>query len=476
MQMSLISCQFAGLVEYDLETNVIPHAARSWEVLDSGLRYLFHLRDDVRWTDGSQVTADDFTWAWKRNLAPGSLDYPASMLDDVLGARSYRLGENPDPDSVGVRALDPFTFEVHLESPVAYFIYLMAHPVSYPLPARVVQLYGEKWWQPPHCISNGAFQLVEISSSSYKFTRNPYYFGDFPGNLDGFDLELFQFGDPSIFPRFLEKKLDLCTTVNLDFSPVPVPPELQVLPLEMNTAALVFNPTLSPVHDVRVRRALTHGLDYQRIDDILYQGREAHHKGGLVPMGMAGFSPELGLPFDLPLAKSLLAEAGFPDGKGFPTLKIGFYVRNSGVDEFLRQLEANLGIHSEYVQIPFPTEVADLQNLHLSIMIWSPDYPDPDNILRQSHAVRFLKAFGWQHLHFDKLVAEAQVSTDRLHRLQLYREADRLLVDEQVVLIPLSHNATVGPFLIHPWVSGDEQNALGLVLVKRFTKGEVSSG
>jgi class 3 adenylate cyclase/tetratricopeptide (TPR) repeat protein len=100
---------FVGLAEFDAETNIVPHAARSWEVLDGGTRYIFHLCDDIRWTDGTPLTAIDFERTWKRNLAPSTKATYKAYLDDIIGARDYREGRDPDPNRVGIRALDPLT-------------------------------------------------------------------------------------------------------------------------------------------------------------------------------------------------------------------------------------------------------------------------------------------------------------------------------------------------------------------------------
>ncbi len=463
-EWEFINATFAGLVEYDHELNILPHIARSWEVLDAGQRYLFHLRDDVRWTDGQPVTASDFEWAWKRNLAPGGPDYPANLLDDILGARAYRLGINPDPDQVGILALDPLTLEVRLETPIAYFIYLMALPVAFPLPRHVVQQVGDEWWKPPHVQSNGAFRLVEYTPNLIRFIRNPDYFGEFPGNLDGIDLHSFQYHDPAIVQQFLQDDLDVCVAVNLAGMPLSVPKAMQFQERTLSINALVFNPAKPPLDDPRIRRAIAQGLDYQVFMEMIFQGRDIQRNGGAVPSRMAGYSPELGLPFDLPLARRLLEQAGFPEGKGLPVLRLGFWAKPPGMDEMYRQFEANLGIHAEHISIPFPARTETLRDLHMTIKNWAVDYPDPDNVLRQSDLVRFPKDFGWVHPRFDQLIEAAAKSRDRVQRLALYREADRILVNEEVIVVPMSRGINLGANLIHPWVHGFEPHPLGLTL------------
>ncbi len=153
---------FSGLANLNEDLDVVPAVARSWQVLDGGRRYLFHLRDDVAWTDGTLVTAGDFEWAWKRNLAPALHSATAAFLLDVLGAREYHEGVNHDPGCVGVRALDGLTLEVRLEQPVAYFPFIVTMPVTFPLPGKIVEGFGEAWWQPGTIVSNGPYRLQKF--------------------------------------------------------------------------------------------------------------------------------------------------------------------------------------------------------------------------------------------------------------------------------------------------------------------------
>jgi len=446
---------FAGLGECDFETNVIPHIARSWEVLEGGHRYIFHLRDDVRWTDGVTLTADDFEWSWKRNLAPGVPDYPASLLDDVLGARSYRRGENPDPDSLGVRALDPLTLEVLLENPVPYFIYLTAFPVTFPLPRHIVGRYGKDWWKPPHGIYSGPFRLVEFSTSYLRLERNLDYFGDFPGNLDEIVVHFARIDDSLLLKRFLENDLDILTPLSPRNLAIAATPDLQYPRRYWTICALLFNPSVPPLDDQRVRHALAHGLDFKRFvetSNFCFNWRWGGGAGGLVPPGMAGHSPELGLPCDLTLARSLLAAAGYPDGNGFPILKYGTIFTEPV--ELICQLKDHLGIQCEVLSAPHASELTAFKNTSFKIMEWLVDYPDPNNILRQSTFIRLLTDAGWKHTRYFQLIEEAGKSMDQKRRMALYREADRILVNEEALVVPLTYEDLRNPDLVHPWVSG----------------------
>ena len=469
----IVCALWAGLVEFDLEANVVPHVARSWEVLDGGSRYVFHLRDDVFWTDGNPVTAGDFEWSWKHNLAPGGPEYPSALLDVVKGGRCFRLGENPDPDSVGVRALDDLSLEVRLESPLAYFINLMAQTVALPIPHRCVEEYGDDWWKPPHGVYNGAFKLTEITPGGGSALRNPGYFGDFPGTLDGFRWEIITaYNQESILSRLLEGNLDNCTGFIADEVFARVPKDFEYPHPGLVTQVLAFNPLKSPLDDLRVRKALAHGIDFDRVTDILSRRTGSKHKGGLIPPGMMGHSPELGLVFDLPLAYRYLAEAGYPEGKGCPPLLIGSLKDDLTIQELRRQAQKNLGIELQHVPAsPTDFDKLDFLGLHMTYLGWSADYPDPDNFLRQSSFIWLLRSVGWKDAHFDHLVEEAAYSADRARRMALYREADRLLVDEQALCVPTMHNFRLFQDMVHPSIRSLAVDALGNMHYKHLNPG-----
>ena len=257
---------FAGLAEIDAELNVVPDAASSWEVLDDGTRYVFHLRNDVRWTDGYPVTAVDFEWAWKRNLAPETAAGLVRQLYDVVGARDYREGRNPDPETVGVKALDALTLEVRLATPVAYFPYVTAQPLSFPLPRHVVERYGDEWWKPEHFVSNGAYRLIQFGGEGMVWERNADYFGEFTGNVERFEVRVLVDRHERL-RAFLRGEGDIADVYRQD---VPSGLESAIVeePLSFSLQYMIFNPLCPPVNDFRIRRALVHAIDRERVATI----------------------------------------------------------------------------------------------------------------------------------------------------------------------------------------------------------------
>jgi len=465
-EMDIIGTVFAGLAEMDAELNVVPHVARSWKVLEGGTRYMFQLREDVFWTDGTRVTAEDFEWAWKRNLAPATHSGNAELLDEIEGARDFREGRSSDPSKIGVRALDALTLEVRLVNPIAYFPYLLTHPVTYPLPRAVIEKYGDEWWKPEHVVSNGAFQLVEFDRERVALERNPTYFGEFSGNLARF--EKWRTADSAArLQEYAQNQVDTCNVNRSDMLPNPddfVSQKERYTISQLGVEFLLLPPH-PPLDDVRVRRALIHALDRERVSHASQGAELPAARGGVVPPGIAGHSPEIGLAFDLDLAQRLLAEGGYPEGRGFPPLILCSIAVSDFVteNEVARQWREHLGIEVS-LQIAKDTAEFDIQ---INMKGWIADYPDPDNFLRNMREYWQLRRAGWSNQRYAGLVETAASTPNRTERLALYREADRIWVAEDVVICPLFYlDKLAGISLIKPWVKNWTPNRMGHVLYK----------
>ncbi len=167
---------FSGLVEVGAGWEVLPDVAQRWQISDDGRRYTFHLRDDVTWSDGTQVTAEDFVYSWIRSLDPAT-EAPigkASLLYNIKNARAYNEGDITGPDQVGVKAIDKLTLEVKLERVASYFLYTIF--TLYPVPAHVVKIHGDAWTDPEHIITNGAFRWDSYKPGEFlSLVRDPTY-------------------------------------------------------------------------------------------------------------------------------------------------------------------------------------------------------------------------------------------------------------------------------------------------------------
>jgi hypothetical protein len=314
---------FSGLMEVSPEMGVVPDMAESWEVLEGGRKYLFRLRKDVRWTDGVQVTAQDYEYTWKRLLEARSEQRWHMFLYDIKGATGFHQGDLRSADQVAVHALDEFTLAVELEGPTSYFPYLMAFVAGYPMPRHVVEVHGDAWIELDHIVTNGPFRLVSWErGESLVLERNPTYHGRFTGNLQRVEC-MFHWGQSAkSLQKYEADQVDICGDLplaDLARGRQRFAGEYVAGPW-LCTHFLGFESRWPPFDDWRVRRALALAMDRETLADVILRGYAFPATGGLVPPGMPGHSPEIGLPYDLQAARSLLAEAGYPDGRGFPSI------------------------------------------------------------------------------------------------------------------------------------------------------------
>ncbi|MBN1993910.1 MAG: AAA family ATPase [Anaerolineae bacterium] len=448
--IGLINQLFSGLVGLSAEMGVEPGIARHWEVLAGGRRFVFHLRNDVRWSDGVPVTAGDFAYAWKRNLDPATGSPVANLLYDVKGARAFHQGEAGRED-VGVRALDEFTLLVELDEPTGYFLQLLTQSACYPVPQHVVEAHGEAWTEMGNIVTNGPFRLDAWSQGqSIVLSRNPEYHGQFTGNLERVEL-LLQRMEPAA-------KLEIYEADGLDILDLP---SLEVDRARQNHAGeFISFPTLyteyvgfdtsrPPFDDSRARRAFALATDRETLAHVAFRGYVSPATGGFVPPGIPGHSAGIGLPYDPAQARRLLAEAGYPGGRGFPGVDSPTRRAVLPHPEYLQtQWWENLGIEITWKVMEWATYLEKLEEPpHMFLMGWLADYHDPDNFLRVG---LWRERVRWRNEGYDRLVEEARRITDQGARMQLYRQAERILVEEAAI-IPLYYGRQ--HLLMKPWVS-----------------------
>jgi len=455
---SFIRQIFSGLVEASPDNSVIPDIAQSWEVQEGGTRYLFYLREDARWSDGTPVTSGDFEYSWKRALAFGHSNVP-DYFYDIKDARAFHEGDLSDPDLVGVRSLDERTLQVELEQPASYFLHLLTNSVTFPIPRHVVERYEEAWTEVGNIVTNGPFRLESWQrEESMVLTRNEDYSGRFTGNLKRVEI---QFGPGSDFGRVEAYEADELDVIYVgaflgekDGLLSRFYGEIVTSPFK-NTECLCIDTTRSPFNDSRVRKAIAMATNrvggWKAIERM-----EGHNTlpatGGFVPPSIPGHSPGISTVFNPQEAKRLLADAGYPEGKDFPIIDVIYLDLAEGLNSriertFSSQWKEILGIESKWEFLEWRSFPKRLQTNRpmMSFYNWGADYPDPDNFLR----LGLPKWTGWQHDAFDTLIEKSRRSMDQNERLTLLREADKILMEEALI-IPLLYIG--GVYLVKPWV------------------------
>ncbi|HYG09658.1 MAG TPA: ABC transporter substrate-binding protein [Pyrinomonadaceae bacterium] len=452
---NVIDPLFSGLLERGAEMEVVPEVARKWEMLDEGRTYKFHLHDDFFWSDGMPITATDFEYAWKRVLDPATNSPNGSQLYEIKNARAFHEGEIADAAQVGVRALDARTLVVELEGPISYFPHLLAYHASYAVPKHIVEKYGQTWAEPEHIVTNGPFRLERWQRGQVMtLSRNPAYRGRFPGNVEHLEISLI--ADP-------DARLELYEKGELDILPLWSTPTRMVERIrqrhageyisapELTTDYIGFNVRQPPFDNREIRQAFAQAIDIETLANTTRKGSLFPATGGFVPLGMAGHSAGIGVKYDPDRARRLLADAGYPQGRNFPELKALSTDDRRPMAEYLQtQWEEVLGVKIRWELEKWTgrgiTDTLLTMPPPIFMAGWLADYPDPDNFLR---VCPFRLTTGWQNNTFEELVEQATRVMDQEVRMQLYRQAETILMQDAAI-VPITYGRR--HWLVKPWV------------------------
>lgn len=444
---------FSGLVEYSPGMGVTPDVARSWEVLSGGCTYVFHLRADARWSDGPQVTAGDFACALQWVLDPARNSSNAGLLYDIRGARAFHQGERAGPEELGISTPDQATLVIDLERPAPYFPYLLAHHVSFPIPQHVVASEGQAWASAGTVVGNGPFRLEAWrTGESLVLMRNPEYHGGRTGNVQRVELSLLA-DCAAQLQRYEAGDLDI-----FDLSSLPPADRDRVRHKHageyvsapyLGTMYLGFDAGRPPFDDLQVRRALILATGRDYLAGVVMNGYYFPATGGLIPPGMPGHSPQIGLPHDPEQARQALAKAGYPPGRGLaPVDLLTFRSLQPYAAGLVSHWQSTLGLEVNWRAVDYGLYLEEMDRAppRLFLTGWTADYPDPDNFLRISPIQRCTR---WRNPAFAAAVEGARQASAQEERLKLYQEADRILIQEAVIM-PLAYMRR--HLLVKPWV------------------------
>jgi len=442
---------FSGLLIFSPDLEITPDLARKWEIHADGREYIFHLKDNLRWSDGMPLTAGDFEFSGKRMLAQKTGAPCANLLYDIRGAKDYHKGLLHDPDEIGLRALDPATLLIELEKPAPYFLQLLANFV--PVPRHCVETYGDKWTEPEHLVTHGPFRLEAWDKSAFmRLQQDPNFHAPFTGNIQLVELSFAP--DPNTqLVMFAADQLDV---VDMLLYP-PSSYEKAIRQFSRDyfcfPRAMVnfigFDVKRAPFDDERVRRAFAQAIDKNTLAGSVQKNAVFPATGGFVPPGLPGHSPGIALPFDPDQARESLSRGGYPGGKEFPKIRA---VTHLNIDNPLNHYLASqwqdiLGIGIEWdTTIPGLPLAEEDEPHNLFLSHWFGDYPDPDDFLGASQLQSWT---GWQDQAFIGLLEETRNINDQSKRLALYAQADKMLA-ESAAIIPLTYERQ--HLLIKPWV------------------------
>ncbi len=457
-----------GLTQYRNDLTVAPSCAESWEILDDGTRYLFHLRKDAKWSDGKPVVAQDFDYAWRRLLNPQTGAPYAFFLYDIKNAIEYNTGKIKDDSTLGLRCVDDHTFEVRLRRAASYFLTLTAICASFPMRKDIIEKYGTHWTDPEHMVVNGPFKLTDWKHEyKIELSSNPLYVGGEPKIKK---IKMFMIPEQATaFALYENGQLDYID--NRSF-PTPDVYENRNSPEYHNFALLRnnyigFNVLKKPFDDRRVRQAVSMSLDRAEFARILRRQEKPSYTW--IPEGLLGYSKNSGPEYNPEKARKLLAEAGYPDGKGFPDVSILYPTREDArlvMEEVQDQLKRNLNLHVELNNMEWKVYLRKLRSDAPPIFraSWGADYPDPETFANTFTSHNGNNDTKWKNAVYDKLVDEAAGELDTARRAELYQKADQMLCKDEAV-IACTYLATQN-IMTKPWVKGIVINPLDVQFLK----------
>lgn len=470
---------FEGLTKKDNNDNVVPGVAESWNISDDGLIYTFYLRTNAKWSDGKPVTAHDFVYSWKRIVDPNTSAPYAVLLEPIKNVREIMNGEK-NINEIGVKAIDDYTFQIILNNPTAYFLDFTGYYILCPVREDIIKKYGDKWTLSQESyIGNGPFKMVERKiDENITMVKNTNYWDK--DNIIPEKITFIMMNDNTAALSGIKNgSIHLSKSVNRntinELKKENIVESIKLLAsyyieIDMNNEAL---------KDVRVRKALSLAIDRDYIvkyvtlmnEDVLYlliannfKNYNIDRKNDYITTNYYQNIKE---------AKKLLAEAGYTNGENFPVLD--FTVSTSSfevnVAEVLQQMwKENLGVdvrinkyeYSTYLQFFSTKDVNGLFSTRCHA-----DYNDPISMIEVFKSDSANHIF-YTNLNYDKLYYQAQTNNNLDNRTKLLYEAEKLLVEKDVAIIPILNITDV--FLKSPKLKDVQYDSTGFM---RFDKAYI---
>jgi len=475
---------FDSLVDFDpLTSKLVPAVAESWEHNNDFTVWTFKLRKGTKFHNGREVKAQDFVYAWNRIASPKT-DPPSDIayhLAPVEGFDEVQAGKAETMS--GVKAVDDYTLEVKLKYGFPDFIYVVGHPALAPVPKEEVEKDPKAFALKP--IGNGPFMMAEPwkKDQYIKVKRFDDYYGTKP-YLDGVEFKIFK-DEQTAFLEFQAGKLDYHDSIPAGQVQAAIkkwgeskdgytvePGKQVLLGGEMATYYLNLNNQDKYLKNTKLRAAISLAINREAIVKTIFEGTRKPATG-LVPPGTVGFLPDQGkyCRYDLEEAKKLLAEAGYPEGKGLPPLELSFNA-GSGHEDIMQAVQANLkdiGINVNLKGMEWAQFLDYRQKGKHQIARdgWIMDYPIMDNML---YPLFYSKNIGmdntsrYSNPEVDRLLDEARKEPDENKRISLYQQVEKLILDDAAVVpvVFYSHRAVA-----QKWVRGLVYSPMGLIHLEK---------
>ena len=451
---NLLITAFEGLLIVDENNQVQPGQAESWEVSEDGLTWTFHLREGLKWSDGTDLDAADFVYTYKRVADPDTAaPYSQTAVGMIAGYDEAMAG---NPDALQVEAPDADTFIVHLSYPCTYFDKLAAFATLSPVQQETIEANGDAWATSPETyISNGPYYMTEWTvGQQIVFSKNPYYKGGWDSDKIVTDTLTFLLMEDSTaaYTAYTTGQAQLIKDVPTEEIPSLTKAEdggeFDVDPV-MGTYYLTMNDSIEPFNDVNVRKALSLAIDRDYIANTLMQGTyspayKLTGPGITDADGSAYMDKSSGewIPEDYETAKAMaqqaLADAGYPNGEGFPT--ITYPTNDAGyhkaVAEYLQQCYKEvLGINLEIEIVEWSsfTPMRRAGDYEMARNGWSFDYNDPSSMLELFMTGNANNDGQYSNPEFDAMMENTKIADKEQRFANLHAAEEIVMADYSMI-------------------------------------------
>ena len=429
---------FSGLVGLSTDLELVADLAETWDIDSTGTIYTFKIRENAKFHNGKNVTADDVKWSFERSASKETASPVAeTYLGDIVGLKDYMEGK---ADSIkGLKVIDQQTIQITIDAPKPYFLAKLSYPTSYVLDRDVVTAGGRNWWL-ENPVGTGPFKLTEYKiGERIVLTRNDDYH---LGPIDIHKIEMYLGGGQSM-AMYENDEIDITGVGLFDLERVldkqePLNKDLIIAPPGFSISYIGFNTTMPPFDDKKFRQALNHAIDKKMIaKDVLSDLVVPAYR--ILPIGFPGRSENIdGLSYDQDLAKQLLKESKYSDSSSRPRITITLPGTGGtlGLDleVILEMWKQTLDIEVEIQQVEWATFLEELDKEALQVYAglgWEADYPDPQDFLDILFHSQSAQNHG-QHSNsqLDDILERARVEQDINSRIELYRQAEQIIVNE----------------------------------------------
>ncbi|NND81124.1 MAG: peptide ABC transporter substrate-binding protein [Gammaproteobacteria bacterium] len=467
----IVQALFEGLVSKNPHTlEIEPAVAESWALSEDGKVYTFKLRQNANWSNGDPVTAHDFAWSWWRALQPALGSQYVFMYFPIKNAERYFNQEVIDFDEVGIKALDDYTLRVELANPTPYFMQLLDHYSTFPVHRATIEKWGKPdesytpWTRPENIVTNGPFVLDEWRLNKHLMVRkNDAYWGADQVRLQKIVFYPYESG-PIVERMFRAGQLHYTYETFIDRLPwyrANKPDYVQVAPYA-GTYLYRVNTTKPHLADKRVRKALAMTIDRQKmISTILNDLFTPAY--AITPPGLLGYQPPKLFDYDPDAARALLAEAGYPNGEGFPETELQYNSseQHRKIAIAVQQMwnkELNINIRLQNKDWKVYLDDEQTGNYDISRGGWIADYVDPNSFLDMWVSGSGLNRTRWANPRYDELVLQrAPEAKSREDRYAAFYAAETMIMQD-MPFIPIytysSHHFK------HPAVRGMPPNIM----------------